>query len=153
MTISINWPTGVITVPQADLTPLGGGVYELDLNVFRLALKNLEDDEEGMAWPLTHNHNTTVTVGGVTLARVIEITNGYTVTFEDGSYAVKLVGANSNVPDVVNVNQVSVRSNNAAGLIVFVSGSGVTNQEKTDIAALVTADAKTLTVGRFIGLK
>ena len=42
--------------------------------------------------------------------------NGYTVTFEDGQYAVNLVGANSNVGDRVNVNQVSVRSANSAGL-------------------------------------
>jgi hypothetical protein len=42
--------------------------------------------------------------------------NNYTVTFEDGQYAVNLVGANSNIADVVNVNQVSVRSANSAGL-------------------------------------
>jgi len=35
---------------------------------------------------------------------------------KDGQYAVNLVGANSNVGDVVNVNQVSVRSSNSAGL-------------------------------------
>ena len=57
-----------------------------------------------------------MSVGGVILARVIQIINGYTVTFEDGQYAVNLVGANSNVGDVVNVNQVSVRSANSAGL-------------------------------------
>ena len=53
----------------------------------------------------------------MTLARTVEIINGYTVTFEDGQYAVNLVGANSNVGDVVNVNQVSVRSANSAGLV------------------------------------
>ena len=69
-----------------------------------------------MAFERTHSHNTSVTVGGVTLARVIEMINGYSITFEDGQYAVNLVGANSNVADVVNVNQVSVRSANSAGL-------------------------------------
>lgn len=118
MPISINWGTKVITVPQADLTDLGGGVYQLDVNVFRLALKDLEDDEAGMPFLRTHNHNTQVTVGGVTLARVVEIINGYTVTFENGSYAVTLTGANNNIPDVANVNSVSIRSNNSAGLIV-----------------------------------
>jgi len=92
-------------------------IRELNLNAFRLDLKDLEDDEEGMPFPDTHKHNTEVTVGGLTLARVIEIINGYTVTFEDGQYAVNLVGANSNVGDVINVNQVSVRSQNSAGLI------------------------------------
>jgi len=34
-----------------------------------------------------------------------------------------------------------------------VSGSGVTAQDKTDIAALVTDDAKTLTVGKYLALE
>jgi hypothetical protein len=88
----------------------------LNLNDFRMSLKDLEDSEEGMPFPDTHRHNTEVSVGGITLARVIEIINGYTITFEDGQYAVNLSGANCNVADVVNVNQVSVRSANSAGL-------------------------------------
>jgi len=118
--ISINWPTGVISVPKADLTIIQSTpieIRELDLNTFRLTLKDLEDDAEGQVWATTHNHNTTVEVGGVTLARVVEIINGYTVTFEDGSYAVNLVGANSNIGDVVNLNTVSIRAANSAGLI------------------------------------
>lgn len=119
MAISIDWPTGVITVPKADMTLIQSApteIRQLNLDTFRLTLRDLEDDPSGMPWPKTHNHNTSVTVGGVTLARVIEIINGYTVTFENGQYAVNLVGANSNVGDVVNVNQVSVRSANSAGL-------------------------------------
>lgn len=137
MAISIDWGTQVISVPQADLTFLSGSTYELDIDVFRLALKDLEDSEEGMAFPTTHNHVTPITVGGVTLARVIEIINGYTITFQDvGSpYAVNLVGANSNIADVTNINNVSVRSANSAGLVV--SGSGVTAGDKTDIANAV----------------
>jgi len=91
-------------------------IRQLNLDTFRLTLRNLEDSEDGMAFERTHKHNTSVTVGGVTLARVIEMINGYSITFEDGQYAVNLVGANSNVGDVVNVNQVSVRSANSAGL-------------------------------------
>jgi hypothetical protein len=117
MPISIDWGTRVIFVPQADLTPLGGNVYELDVDDFRLALKDLEDSEEGMSFPYTHNHNTEITLAGVTYARTIEIVNGYTVTFEDGQYAVNLVGANNNLADVMNVNQVSLRSFNSAGLV------------------------------------
>jgi len=118
--ISVNWPTGVISVPKADMTLVQSApteIYELQLDGFRLTLKNLEDDFEGMPWTKTHSHNTEVTLGGLTFARVIEILAPYTVTFEDGQYAVNLVGANSNVGDVVNVNQVSVRSQNSAGLI------------------------------------
>jgi hypothetical protein len=65
----------------------------------------------------THEHFTEIVLSGVTYARVIKIINGYTLTFEDGQYAVNLTGANSNLAEVANVNQVSVRSNNSAGLI------------------------------------
>lgn len=120
MAISIDWGTRVIFVPRNDMTLIQLApteIRELNLNAFRLELKSLEDDEEGMPHPDTHQHNTEVDVGGLTLARVIEMINGYTITFEDGLYAVNLTGANSNVGDVINVNQVSIRSNNSAGLI------------------------------------
>lgn len=117
--IFVDWATRIIFVPRVAMTLVQSvptTIYRLDLNTFRLKLNDLEDDQIGMAYPDTHRHNTTVEVGGVILARVIEIINGYTVTFEDGQYAVNLDGANSNVGDVVNVNQVSVRSANSAGL-------------------------------------
>lgn len=95
----------------------------LDLDLFRRELKSIEDSE-GMPYLDTHRHNTEVTFGGVTLARSVEIINGYTVTFEDGQYAVNLLGANSNLADVSNVNQVSIRSFNSAGLVAGDSGGG-----------------------------
>jgi len=119
MAISVNWPTKEINVPKADMTLVQSSpfeVRELNINTFRLTLKDREDDEEGQPWPTTHEHFTTVTVGGVTLARVVRLINGYTVTFENGAYAVNLVGANSNIGDVVNLNTVSVRAANSAGL-------------------------------------
>lgn len=120
MAISIDWGTKVIFVPKSDTTLIQSSpseIRQLDLNTFRLAIKELESGDVGVLYLPTHNHYTTISVGGVTLARVIEIINGYSVTFEDGTYAVNLVGANSNVGDKVNVNQVSVRSSNSAGLI------------------------------------
>lgn len=120
MAISIDWGTKVISVPKADLTLVQSTpteIRQLDLNSFHLELRSLESTEDGMPNLITHNHNTEVLLGGITFARVIEIINGYTVTFEDGQYAVNLIGANSNVGDNVNVNQVSVRSQNSAGLI------------------------------------
>src|SRR3990167_6678798 len=137
MAITINHVTKVISVPQADLTFISGSLYELDVDAFRLTLKGLEDDADGMALSDTHRHNTPVTVGGATLARVVEIINGYTITFQDLQYAVRLVGANNNIPDVVNINQVSIRSANSAGMII--SGSGVTAQDKIDITDQVWA--------------
>jgi hypothetical protein len=120
MTISVDWDTKIISIPKVDTTLIQASpteIRELNLNDFRMILKGLEDGEEGMVFLDTHRHNTEVSVGGLTLARVIELINGYTVTFEDGQYAVNLTEANSNVGDNINVNQVSVRSFNSAGLI------------------------------------
>src|SRR3989338_4993220 len=183
MAITVNWPTGVISVPKADMTLVQSTpieIRELDINTFRLTLKNLEDDAEGQVWATTHNHNTTVSVGGVTLARVVEIINGYTVTFENCTYAVNLVGANSNIGDVLNLNTVSVRAANSAGLIqatiwdepianhltVGTTGKALSdagaagNPWSTTISGNTTAGTfgelvgkKLLTVARFLGLK
>jgi hypothetical protein len=120
MAITIDWGTKVISIPRADmglLQTVPTEIRELDLNTFRLALKDLEDDPLGMTQDTTHNHVAPIGIGGVTLARVVELINGYTVTFEDGQYAVNLAGANTNLADKVNVNQVSVRSSNSAGLV------------------------------------
>lgn len=119
MAITIDWDTHVINVPKADLTLIQSTpteIRELDVDWFRYELKNIEDDAEGQPFPDTHRHNTEVVLGGVTLARVVEILFPYTVTFEDGQYAVNLIGANNNVGDRTNVNQVSIRSSNSAGL-------------------------------------
>jgi hypothetical protein len=120
MAISIDWGTRVIFVPRADMTlsqTVPTEIRGLDINAFRLALKDTEDSALGMTQPTTHNHVAPIAVGGVTLARVVELINNYTVTFEDGQYAVNLNGANSNIGDKVNVNNVSVRSANSAGLV------------------------------------
>jgi len=141
MAITIDPATKVINVPKADLTLIQSSpteIRQLDLNWFRLILKDLEDDEEGIWMDTTHTHQQPVSVGGVLLARVVQLINDYTVTFEDGQYAVNLVGANSNVADKVNVNQVSVRAANSAGL-VETQVSGLTNSEST---MLSNADAQ-----------
>jgi len=120
MAVTIDWATRIISVSK-DFTDLvqttPQEIRQLSLNTFRLALKDLEDDVEGMTFLDTHTHNTEVLLGGIVYARVVEIINDYTITFEDGQYAVNLFGANSNVGDKVNVNQVSVRTANSAGLI------------------------------------
>lgn len=116
MALTVDWPGKIISVPKADLTLVSGTVYEYDINVFRLALKDLEDDE-GMPWPDTHQHNTSVTLSGIVFARVVEIINGYTVTFENGVYSVNLYGANHNVLDVTNRNSVGIATSNSAGLV------------------------------------
>lgn len=164
MPVSINWATKVINIPVDFLTPLGGVFYELDVNAFRLALKDIEDGE-GMPYLDTHRHNTEVTLGGATYARTFEIINGYTVNFDDtivDHYTVRCVGANHNVADVKIPNSISLIVGNSAGLVV----SGGT----ADPAAIATAVwnkstvapaagtygafvQKLLTVAKFLGLK
>jgi len=119
MATSIDWGTKVISVPQADLTFIGGTTYQLDTEAFRLSLRDLEDSEAGIIFPKTHNHSTQVLLGGVSYARIIEIINGYTITFEEtGSpYVVSLIGSNNNILDVTNLGTVQIASNNSAGLI------------------------------------
>lgn len=138
MAISINHATRVITVPQADLTFVSAGLYELNVDTFRQWLKDYEDDVDGMTLSDTHRHNTEVTLGGVVLARTVEIINGFTVTFEDGQYAVRLAGANNNIADVMNVNQVSLRSNNSAGLVNVRILANPDNLLTTDASGRVT---------------
>lgn len=138
MSISIDWGTKVIYIPKADMALVQSSPYEireLDLDAFRLVLKDLEDNDEGMTFPDTHRHNTTVTLAGITLARVVELINGYTVTFEDGQYAVNAVGANCNLADVLNLNQVSLRTFNSAGLQLVTIGSGLSSEEHDKLMA------------------
>lgn len=131
MALSVNWPTKVISVPKNYLTLISGVRYELDVDQFRLDLRSLEDDLDGITFLRTHKHNTEATLGGVTYARQVEIINGYTVTFEDGQYIVELAGANNNILEKSNYNQVSIREKNSAGLISVTSGSGL-DQAQSD---------------------
>lgn len=137
MAISVVWPSREIVINQSDLTSLGGSKYELDVDQLRLNLKALEDDEEGIVWPRTHDHNTDIELSGVTYARVVEFINDYTINFEDGAYQVVCVGANHNIGDVKAVDNVSLIIGNAAGLIQVTSGSGVLPSDVTDIADAV----------------
>ena len=136
MALSINWATKVISVPQADLAAVSTGLYELDVEAFRLALKDIEDSEVGVAFPDTHRRNAPVVLSGVTYAQTFEVINGYTVTFQDTGtpYTVRVVGANHNIADVKNVNNVSLVIGNSAGLIVVATGgsSGPTAAQVAD---------------------
>ena len=140
MAVSINWSTRVIFIPKADLTFVSGSTYSLNIDAFRLELKDLEDSEEGIAFPTTHTHNTAVFLAGVTYARSVEIINGYTVEFEDGMYTAQCTGANHNLSDVKVVNSVSLIIGNSAGLI-SAGGAG------SSAAELWTYANRQLTVG------
>lgn len=132
--ISIDPASYVITVPQADLVHVSGSLYELDVDWFRLQLKDWEDSEVGMSMPDTHEHTTAKTLSGTTYARFVEILSPYTITFEavGPPYRVRCVGANHNISDVQNLNNVSLIIGNSAGLIEVATGAGPTAAEVAD---------------------
>lgn len=139
--ITVDYSTKIISIPQADLTLIGGTLYELDTESFRLELASIQDSEAGIWADTMVQHNTEVTVAGTTFARSIEIINGYSIEFESGTYSVRLSGSNNNIFDVENgilvQNSVQIISQNAAGLIVTTSGSLTpTQQQIRDAMAL-----------------
>ena len=120
MAITVDRPNYIIQVPRAYMTLIQSTpveIRQLDTNAFRLVLRDLDDDENGRTWPVTHDHNTDVVIGGINYARQVLIREPYTVTFENGLYVAQLTGSNNNVLSRTNKNQVSVESNNSAGLI------------------------------------
>ena len=168
MTVTVNFSTRVITVPKSFMTQKSAILFELDVNSLRLALKEIEESGAGIVYPDTHRHNTEITLSGVTYARSVEIINGYTITFEDGQYVVACVGANHNIADVKNLNQVSIVVGNSAGLVVANGGNGggATAQEIRDavwsapISSMTDSETiggyinkKLLSVKQFLGLK
>lgn len=122
MAISVDWAlTKVIFVPKADTTLVSAGppeIRELNVDSFRLSLRDLEDDLDGRPWQKTHTHETESTLSGIVYARKVQILSPYTVEFEDGQYAVNLIGANHNILDVRVQNQVSLNVANSAGSTV-----------------------------------
>jgi hypothetical protein len=130
MTITIDEATQVITVEQSDLTSISGTLYELDTNVYRLAVGALLASERYMWMKPAFNHNGEVTVAGTTFARIIEQTNGYSLTFENLTYSVRLAGSNNNLFDVENgiltQNLVQVIAQNSAGLVRVDTGAADT---------------------------
>lgn len=145
--VIINWATGEIFVPKFFTTLVQTDPIEvrnLDIDIFRLKLNDLEDNDIGMVATDTHTHNTEVTLSGIVYSRVIEIIAPYTITFEDGQYAVNLVGANSNIADKVNINNVGIRSANSAGLqnlntILATSYQGVVAVDKLNTTGFAQA--------------
>lgn len=116
---SVDWAvTKVITVSRADMPVIQASpeIRQLDVDALRLELKDLEDDVDGRLWPKTHIHNTQIVISGIVYERSLQIIAPYTITLEDGQYSVATIGANHNIADINNKNQVSLIVNNSAGL-------------------------------------
>ena len=117
MAYTIDWEARVIHVPKSDLTHIDGIKYQFDLYEFaKECWRLLWEFDQGLSYPEIIRYYPAIDTGDVILARTILLINNYTVTFEDGQYAVLFKGANTNVHNFTNVNQVSIRPNNSAGL-------------------------------------
>lgn len=160
MAISIDYGnTDIITVELADLTLVSGTFYTLDSNAFRLTLKDIEDDENGIVFPDTHRHVDSDTIAGATDAKKVIILSPYSVEFPDSQITVQITGTNNNIHDVgdgkLQQNQAQIIPSNSFGLVTVSTGSGVTAQDKTDIISgvwnsLLTAHNTSGTFGWFI---
>ena len=123
MALSIDPATKVISVLQADLTFVSGDLYELDTDAFRKEVNDILSSEDYAWMDDAYDHNAEYTVIGVTYARKVELVNGYSVTFEDNVYSVRMSGSNNNIFDVEGgilnpSGNVTVVGQNSAGLIV-----------------------------------
>lgn len=119
MAITVNWLTGEISVPRADMPiiQVAPEVRQLDTAQFWLDLKDLEATVDGIPWPDTQLNFPAYTISGFTYAQAFLIIDPYFVTFEDGQYAVALTGTNNNILEKATSNQVSILSQNSGGLI------------------------------------
>jgi len=133
MALSVDYSTKIITIPKADLTFVTGTLYELDTAQFKVDLGEIQDSEDGVWADTMYTHNSEVTVAGTTFARTLEIINGYSVEFENGTYSVRLANSNNNIFDVENgilvQNTVQVIAQNSAGLIVSQAGGPPIDQQ------------------------
>lgn len=145
MPLTVDGPSGIIDVPQADLTyDALNDVYVLDSDTFRLELRDWEDSAEGMAWTKTHDHETESTLAGTTFARKVIIRTPWQVRFENtgSAYTVRIEGSNNNLLDpsvLIPTPLVSYVSTNSAGLIVRESGvSGLTAEESAALSLVLS---------------
>lgn len=150
MAISMHWPTRVITVPKLDTVLVQLAPFELralDVDVFRLALKLLEESEEGIVHPDTHEHRSSYNIGTNVEPRAVIIINGYTVTFEDGSWAADIINGKNNVLDALNLNNVQVRTDNTGSVPGLPADLVLALNELYTLAGLRLGTPSTLPVG------
>lgn len=151
MAIDINYNTFEILVPKdfttfIDFDPINGRERrELDLLVFLRAVNDLQDDEDDAWGPTALTNTAPQDLGTFVQGRSVLVNEPYFVTFEDGTYLVNLVGANTNLASRATVNSVAVVPNNSAGLVQVSSGGAgsISDQDKRDIADQVWSEPAT----------
>lgn len=136
MALSVNWATGMITVPQSDCTLVSGTQYTITVDYLFELLRDRSDAEDATPFPVLF-HNTPPTA---TTPRIVEVNDQYyTMEFEDGLWSVDIINGNTNYRAVEVKNYVSVGTNNTVGFITVSVGSGLSTAEHDKLMALPTA--------------
>lgn len=117
MAYSVDWVAKVFTIPQSDLTFLGGNNYSLSLVDVHKELRRLEwGFVDGLWAQLIAKWYETVTLSGVDKTPSVEIINGYTFNFTGSNYNVILSAYDNNLVDVyAPSNGISILGNNSVG--------------------------------------
>ena len=153
MAVSVDYLTYEITIPQSDMTLISGTLYEYDVEDFGTELHLIQEAQSGIPHPTMFQRTAVVVIAGINYARAFEVIAPYTIKFEDGQYAVRLVGNNNNLFDegIIVRNQVSVIPTNSAGLVIAETGvSGLTPAESAALlqiesdVTLIQADIATM---------
>lgn len=111
--MTVDWQNKIVHIEINDLKSVAQNIYELNPLDFKEKAQGFEASEEGILHDEIVEYKPPIYLDGATVPDVVEVVNGYTITFEDGQYAVNLKGANSNIAEVTNVNGVQVRSFNS----------------------------------------
>jgi len=145
MTISVDGPSQIITVPKADTVltgtdpTTGRELRTYDSGQFHIELREWGDTEAGRAFAgggfPTHTYQTNI-LGSITYAPTLEVLSPWRVTFEDGTYQVSIEGTNNNIHLVATVNQVQIVPGNSAGLQIVTQGSGLSAAQALQLADL-----------------
>lgn len=155
MSYAVNWMAKTVSIPTSDLMLVSGTRYSLNMADCLAEVRRLEwEPSEGLWAPAILGHaDTRFDFAGVDYAPFDDFINGYTVIITGAATRVDLVGSNNNLVDVLVPTGVSVVPSNSAGLQVVTTGSGITEQDKDDIANKVWLHEWALTVAKFLGLK
>jgi len=148
MPYSVDWVSKTISIPASDLTLVSGTRYRLYASDFLIEIRRLEVEfNEGLWAPQILDHtNPKLDFAGSNYAGFDEVINGYVLIFDPSITRVDLIGSNSNIIDSYIANGVSIVPGNSAGLQTVTVGSGVTEQDKTDIVNGVWADTNAQTL-------
>ena len=136
MAYAVDWVNKIITIHKADMTQVEVSpyeIYELSLEDFWETIHDLQDNIVAMPFIEIMDNTPPAILGTTTFARTLQIINGWKILFENDDYLVDIVDGNSNLAQNTVRNQVSVYTNNSAGLIEGgAGGSGATAEEVWD---------------------